>query len=94
VDRFLIKLPGNILQSLYYARFARAMEVPSARDSGADGVEARAQSIGNRALETTFSVPQKKSPRGRRWLHPCRGFPPVFVQLVATGEKTGRLADT
>jgi general secretion pathway protein F len=95
VDRFLIKLPGNILQSLYYARFARAMEVLLGAGLPVLTVlKLAAQSIGNQALETDILRAAEKVAAGQALASSLQGFPPVFVQLVATGEKTGRLADT
>jgi len=95
VDRFLLKLPGNILQSLYYARFARAMEVLLGAGLPVLTVlKLAAQSIGNRALEADVLHAGKKVAEGQALASSLRGFPSVFVQLVATGEKTGMLADT
>jgi len=95
VDRFLIKLPGNILQNLYYARFARAMEVLLGAGLPVLTVlKLAAQSIGNRALEADVLRAAEKVAEGQALASSLKGFPPVFVQLVATGEKTGRLADT
>ena len=95
VDRFLLKLPGNILQSLYYARFARAMEVLlSAGLPMLTVLKLAAQSIGNRALEADVLRSGEKVAEGQALASSLHGFPPVFVQLVATGEKTGKLADT
>ncbi len=95
VDRFLLKLPGDILQSLYYARFARAMEVLlSAGLPTLTVLKLAAQSIGNRALESDVLRAGEKVAEGQTLASSLHGFPPVFVQLVATGEKTGRLAET
>lgn len=95
VDRFLLKLPGNVLQSLYYSRFARTMGflldggLPMLRS-----LKLSAKSIGNRELETSVSEAGEKVAEGQPLSQSLRGFPPVFIQLVSTGEKTGRLAET
>jgi general secretion pathway protein F len=95
VDRLLLKLPGNILQSLYYARFARAMEVLLGAGLPVLTVlKLAAQSIGNRALEADILRAGGKVAEGQALASSLQGFPPVFLQLVATGEKTGRLAET
>jgi general secretion pathway protein F len=95
MDRLLLKLPGNILQSLYYARFARAMEVLLGAGLPVLTVlKLAAQSIGNRALESDVLAAGVKVAEGQALASSLQGFPPVFLQLVATGEKTGRLADT
>jgi general secretion pathway protein F len=95
VDRFLLKLPGGILQSLYYARFARAMEVLLGAGLPVLTVlKLAAQSIGNRALAADIHRAGERVAEGQALASSLQGFPPVFLQLVATGEKTGRLADT
>lgn len=95
VDRFLLKLPGNVLQSLYYSRFARTMGflldggIPMLRS-----LKLSARSIGNRELETSISEAGEKVTEGQPLSQSLRGFPPVFIQLVSTGEKTGKLAES
>lgn len=95
VDRFLLKLPGNVLQSLYYSRFARTMGfllaggLPMLRS-----LKLSAKSIGNRELEAAVSEAGVKVAEGQPLSQSLRGFPPVFIQLVSTGEKTGKLAET
>ena len=95
VDRFLLKLPGNVLQSLYYSRFASTMGflldggLPMLRS-----LKLSAKSIGNRELETSILEAGEKVAEGQPLSQSLRGFPPVFIQLVSTGEKTGRLAET
>ena len=95
VDRFLLKLPGNLLQSLYYARFARTMEVLlGAGLPMLTVLKLSSQSIGNRALEADILRAGGKVAEGQSLASSLQGFPSVFIQLVATGEKTGRLAET
>lgn len=95
VDRLILRLPGNIIQSLYYSRFARSLEVLLGAGLPLLTVlKLAAQAIGNLALEADVLCAGKKVAEGQPLASSLRGFPPVFVQLVATGEKTGRLADT
>ena len=95
VDRFLLKLPGNVIQSLYYSRFARTMGflleggLPMLRS-----LKLSARSIGNRELEASISEAGEKVTEGQPLSQSLRGFPPVFIQLVSTGEKTGKLAES
>jgi len=94
VDRLVLKLPGGIVQSLYYARFARSMEVLI--DGGLPVLAAlklSASSIGNRALEANIFHAGERVAEGQAIASSLKGFPSVFVQLVATGEKTGKLAE-
>ncbi len=95
VDRLILKLPGNVIQSLYYARFARAMEVLlGAGLPMLTVMKLSAKSIGNLALEADVHRAGEMVAEGRSIAASLEGFPPVFLQLVATGEKTGKLAET
>ncbi len=94
LDRFKLKLPGGILQSLYYARFARTLGflldggLPMLRS-----LELSAKAIGNMAIETTMKAAGKKLAEGGRLSASLKGFPPVLLQLISTGEKGGNLAE-
>jgi general secretion pathway protein F len=95
VDRLILKLPGGIVQSLYYARFARSMEVLiSGGLPVLAALKLSAAAIGNRALEANIFYAGEKVAEGQTIASSLKGFPSVFVQLVATGEKTGKLAET
>lgn len=95
VDRLLLRLPGNILQSLYYSRFARTLGflleggLPMLR-----ALSLAAKSMGNRELEASVRDAEKKVAEGQSLSSTLEGFPPVFVQLTATGERSGRLPET
>lgn len=94
-DDVLIKMPGNIFQSLYYARFARTLGflieggLPMLR-----ALRLSAKSMGNKALEGSVIDAWKKVSEGQRLSASLERFPPVFLQLVATGERSGRLSET
>ena len=95
VDRLVLKLPGGVVQSLYYARFARSMEVLiSGGLPVLTALKLSASAIGNRALEANIFHAGERVAEGQTIASSLKGFPSVFVQLVATGEKTGKLADT
>jgi len=95
VDRLILKLPGDIMQSLYYARFARSMEVLiSGGLPVLTALKLAAASMGNKALESSVLQAGEKVAEGQTIASSLQGFPPVFVRLVATGEKSGKLAVT
>ena len=95
VDRLVLKLPGGIVQSLYYARFARSMEVLiSGGLPVLAALKLSASAIGNTALEANIFHAGETVAEGQTIASSLKGFPSVFVQLVATGEKTGKLAET
>ncbi|MFO7667569.1 MAG: type II secretion system F family protein [Desulfobacterales bacterium] len=95
VDRIILKLPGNIVQSLYYARFARTMGV--LLDGGIpvlNALKLAAKSIGNTELETSVLDTVEKVAAGQQISSSLTGFPPLLLRLVSTGEKSGKLAET
>ncbi|HXX56649.1 MAG TPA: type II secretion system F family protein [Thermodesulfovibrionales bacterium] len=95
VDRLILRLPGNIIQSLYYSRFARTMGF--LLDGGLPMLKAlglSARSMGNRELEASVLSGAAKVAEGQRLSASLEKFPPVFVQLVATGEKSGKLPES
>ena len=94
-DRLILNLPGGIMQSLYYARFARSMEVLlSGGLPVLTALKLSASSMGNKALEAGLLQAGEKIAEGQTIASSLQGFPPVFVRLVATGEKSGKLAET
>jgi general secretion pathway protein F len=52
------------------------------------------RSTGNSELEATVLNAERKVAEGQSLSSTLEGFPPVFVQLIATGEKSGRLPET
>lgn len=94
IDRLILRLPGNILQSLYYGRFARTLGflleggLPVLR-----ALELSAKSIGNQALEMRVMEAGKHVAEGARLSASLEGFPPVLLQLISTGERSGQLID-
>lgn len=95
VDDVLLRMPGNLFQSLYYARFARTLGflleggLPVLR-----ALKLSAKAMGNKALEGSVIDAWKKVSEGQRLSASLERFPPVFLQMVATGERSGRLPET
>ena len=95
VDRLILRFPGNILQSLYYSRFARTLGF--LLEGGLPMLSAlslAAKSMGNRELEASVRDAERRVAEGQSLSSTLEGFPPVFVQLIATGERSGRLPET
>ncbi|NWF76017.1 MAG: type II secretion system F family protein [Nitrospirae bacterium] len=94
IDRFLFKLPGGILQSLYFGRFTRTLGflleggLPVLR-----ALELSARSIGNKDLEIKVIRAGEKVAEGAKLSTSLEGFPPVLLQLISTGERSGKLID-
>jgi len=95
IDGILMKLPGNVIQSLYYARFSRSMEVLlSGGIPVLAALKLSAKATGNAAMEASVHQAGEKVAEGQTIASSLQGFPPLFVRLVATGEKTGKLSET
>ncbi len=91
-DRMILKLPGNIIQALYYARFARTLSLLI--NGGLPMIASlrlAAKSIGNKELETAVLNAEVRIAEGQNISSALQMFPPTFIQLIATGEKTGKL---
>ena len=93
-DSLVLRLPGGVVQTLYYSRFARTLGflldggLPMLKSLGLS-----AGSMGNKALEAAVTRAGQRVAEGQRLSSALEGFPPIFVQLVATGEKSGRLPE-
>jgi general secretion pathway protein F len=92
LDGLILRLPGNIPQSLYYGRFARTLGflleggLPVLR-----ALDLSAKSVGNKLIETWIAEAGKRVAEGARLSASLDGFPPVLLQLISTGEKSGQL---
>lgn len=94
VDSLILRLPGNITQSLYYARFTRILSflleggLPILR-----ALDISAKSIGNKLLEGRVIEARKKVAEGSRLSAALSGFSPVLLQIISTGERSGKLTE-
>jgi general secretion pathway protein F len=94
VDMFILRLPGNIYQSLYFARFTRTLG--SLLEGGIPvlkALELSAKAIGNKVLELKVLEAVKQIAEGARISASLEGFPPVLLQLISTGERSGKLVE-
>lgn len=94
LDRALLSVPGGVVQSLYYARFTRSLGflleggIPMLK-----ALELSARSTGNVVIEAVIHEAVKKVAEGARLSASLEGFPPILLQLISTGEKTGGLVE-
>jgi general secretion pathway protein F len=92
IDTMILRLPGRIIQSLFFARFARTLGflleggLPVLR-----ALELAAKSIGNTILQNKVIEAAQRVAEGARLSASLEGFPPVLLQLISTGEKSGQL---
>lgn len=94
IDGLLLRVPGNVVQSLYYGRFARMLGL--LLNAGLPILKAiglASKSVGNTKLQASLLTAERKVMEGANLSSSLEGFPPIFVQLVATGEKTGKLPE-
>ncbi len=98
-DSFMLKIPliGGILRKVAIARFARTLATMHASGvSVIEALEVVAKTTGNRLFERTFMDIRNEVVRGGFISDAMRKsgmFLPMVVEMVASGEKTGRLSD-
>ena len=98
-DSFMLGIPliGGILRKVAIARFARTLATMHA--SGVSVIEALeivAKTTGNRVFEKTFMDIRNEVVKGGFISDAMRKsgmFLPMVVEMIASGEKTGRLSD-
>jgi general secretion pathway protein F len=94
LDALRLRLPGNVLQSLYFGRFARTLGfligggLPMLR-----ALELSAKATGNLVIEERIRRAAKGVAEGARLSASLENFPPVLLQLISTGEKSGTLVE-
>lgn len=94
VDALKLAAPGDLLQSLYCMRFARTLGfLLEGGTSMLKALDLAARSIGNTVLEYRVQKAVARVAEGARLSAALDGFPPVLLQLIATGERGGRMAE-
>jgi general secretion pathway protein F len=94
IDKAKLKAPGGIVQSLYFMRFTRTLGfLLDGRLPVLKALELSAKAVGNSILEENIRKAVKKVAEGARLSASLEGFPPVLLQLIATGEKGGTLSE-
>lgn len=95
VDSLLMRLPGSIVQSLYYSRFARTLAfLVEGGVPVLSSLRLASRATGNSVIEAMVSEAEDSINKGSSLASSLKGFPAMFIQLVSTGEKTGRLFET
>lgn len=94
IDAIKLRLPGNVLRSLYFGRFSRTLGF--LLDGGMSmlkALELSARSVGNLVIEERILRAVDRVAEGARLSASLEGFPSVLLQLIATGEKSGSLSE-
>lgn len=94
IDKILYHFPGEILKNLYYGRFTRALGfllgggLPVLK-----ALELSSRVTGNKFLETKILESKKRVAEGVKLSSSLEGLSPFLIQLISTGEKSGKLVE-
>ncbi len=93
IDSILIKEPTGILMGLYMLRFTMTMGfLLSGGLPILNAMHLTAKAIGNAVLENKVMKAIESVTQGAKLSSSLEGFPPTLLQIIATGEQTGKLA--
>ncbi|MDH4028384.1 MAG: type II secretion system F family protein [Nitrospirota bacterium] len=94
VDSILIKEPTGILMSLYMLRFTMTLGfLLSGGLPILNAMQLTSKATGNVFLENRIMRAQKLVTQGAKLSSSLEGFPPTLLQIISTGEQTGRLPE-
>lgn len=94
IDFILLKSPFGILQSLYMSRFSMSMSfLLSGGLPILNAMQLTATAIGNDVLKNKIMDAQNLVSQGAKLSTSLEGFPPMFLQMISTGEESGQLAE-
>ncbi len=94
IDALLLKDPTGILMGLYMLRFSMTMGfllsggLPILR-----AMQLTSRATGNVVLGKKISSAENLVSQGAKLSTSLEGFPPTLIQIIATGEQTGRLPE-
>jgi general secretion pathway protein F len=94
IDSVLLKEPLGILMELYMLRFTMtAGFLLSGGVQILNAMQLTAKSIGNVVLERKVLSAREMVSQGARLSASLEGFPPTLLQIISTGEETGKLSE-
>lgn len=94
IDGILLKDPTGILMGLYMLRFSMTMGFLLAGGLPIlKSMQLTSKATGNVVLENRIMSAQTLVSQGARLSSSLEGFPPTLLQIISTGEQTGRLAE-
>lgn len=97
IDRFTLRLPlvGRLLRDVAVARFTRTLAtLTSAGLPLLEALRITKNTLGNLALTSAIDEVQEQVTAGKSLAEPlerCGLFPPLLIQVVSLGERSGRL---
>lgn len=94
IDSLLLKEPFGILMSLYMLRFSMTMSfLLSGGLPILNAMQLTAKATGNVSLEKRILSAQDHVSQGAKLSASLEGFPPTLLQIISTGEQTGKLPE-
>lgn len=94
IDALFLKEPTGILMSLYMLRFSTAMSfLLSGGLPILPSLQLTSKTTGNRRLEHMILSAKDHVSHGAKLSASLEGFPLTVLQIIATGEQTGQLAN-
>lgn len=94
IDSLLLKEPTGLLMELYMLRFTMTMSfLLSGGLPILNAMQLTARATGNVALEKTILTAQEHVSQGAKLSASLESFPPTLLQIISTGEQTGKLPE-
>ncbi len=94
IDSILMKDPTGILMGLYMLRFTMTMGfLLSGGMPILQAMKLTGKSTGNVVLENKIVEAEKHVSQGAKLSSSLEGFPPTLLQIISTGEETGKLPE-
>ncbi len=94
IDSILLKEPTGILMGLYMLRFSMTMGfLLSGGLPILKAMQLTSRVTGNVVLENKIMAAQNLVSQGAKLSTSLKGFPPTLLQIISTGEQTGKLPE-
>ena len=94
IDAMLLKEPTGIMMGLYMLRFSMTMGfLLSGGLPILPAMKLTSKSTGNIALENRIVAAENLVSQGAKLSTSLEGFPPTLLQIISTGEQTGKLPE-
>ena len=94
IDAILMKDPTGILMGLYMLRFTMTMGfLLSGGMPILQAMKLTGKSTGNVVLENKIVEAEIRVTQGAKLSNSLEGFPPTLLQIISTGEETGKLPE-
>lgn len=94
IDALLLKKPFGILMSLYMLRFSLTMSfLLSGGLPILNAMQLTAGATGNARLKRKILMARERVSQGAKLSASLEGFPPTLLQILSSGEQSGRLSE-